>query len=370
MNPLLEYIKNNEDWEESLTKAPYHLKITSDGYFKDLRLFKYNQIKSDMLNPIVQVARGIIVDIKDMKVVCWPFGKFFNYNDPRAHKIDWASAKILEKIDGSIIKIYFYEGRWIIATNGVINAFNTDLPFPGPDNLDSFGDLVQLAAEKQELLYGNVDENYTYIFEITSPYNRVVVPHKDILLTHLGTRNNKTGEEVEVDIKIRKPKEYSVKTFEELVKLSEELPFDDEGYVVRDKNYNRVKVKSLAYLQVHHLTDCGSVSKKRVLQLIISGEDKELLNYYPEYKEVFDEMRVKYEKHKDLVEDIENTTFGLGEGASDKVFALHVAKNTVKLTHPYFFAYRKNKLNVLEKLKNNLTEEKLLTKIFIEEEKY
>jgi len=45
-----------------------------------------------------------------------------------------------------------------------------------------------------------------------------------------------------------------------MVAAAEALPFDEEGYVVVDANWHRAKVKSLAYLQVHHLADNGNVS--------------------------------------------------------------------------------------------------------------
>jgi tRNA splicing ligase len=367
MNELVDFIKTNEDWEVKLKEAPYYLTINKDTEQIHLRLFKYNQIKSDMNLPIVQLSRGIIIDVEDILnpfVVAHAFDKFFNYNDNRAHTINWSTAKILEKVDGSIMKLFCYYGQWCISTNGVINAFKTDLPMTGSNGLDSFGKLFTIASENQGLDYNELDEDLTYIFEITSHYNRVVVPHKEISITHLGTRNNKTGQECDVDIGIKKPKEYSFNTFEDMVSASINLPYDDEGYVVLDDNCNRVKVKSLAYLACHHLADNGNVSNKRVLQLIISGEDEELLKYYPEYSQVFEEVRAKYERHLGVILAIKLLEQEWSEKyTSDKAFAQAVVKYTEKDVHPYMFALRKNKVDMLEKLNRTLTYEKLLTKI-------
>ena len=46
---LLDFIKNNSNWEELLQKEPYYLKIKRDRKFI---IFNYNQIMSDFSNPI------------------------------------------------------------------------------------------------------------------------------------------------------------------------------------------------------------------------------------------------------------------------------------------------------------------------------
>lgn len=45
------------------------------------------------------------------RVVCRPFDKFFNSKEAE-HKLeplDWATARAYEKVDGSLIKCYFYQ---------------------------------------------------------------------------------------------------------------------------------------------------------------------------------------------------------------------------------------------------------------------
>ena len=83
---ILKFVKNNENWEELLSQDPYNLIITRDnGYI----MFKYDQIKSDFSLDIVKEARGIIFREKDFKVVCFPFIKFFNVEEPYADDINW-----------------------------------------------------------------------------------------------------------------------------------------------------------------------------------------------------------------------------------------------------------------------------------------
>lgn len=42
MLKVLDFIKNNDDWEEKLSQSPYCIKITKDIYFDDkLCMLKY-----------------------------------------------------------------------------------------------------------------------------------------------------------------------------------------------------------------------------------------------------------------------------------------------------------------------------------------
>jgi hypothetical protein len=47
------------------------------------------------------------------------FRKFFNAEE-NAHKIDWKTAKILEKLDGTMIQLHWdwYAQTWFAATTG------------------------------------------------------------------------------------------------------------------------------------------------------------------------------------------------------------------------------------------------------------
>ena len=102
---LQKFIIKNKDWKEKLSQKPYCLKISEKG---NLILFKYNQIDSDFNEPIVNESRGIILEKNTWKVVAYAFDKFFNFGESYAAKIDWDSAVVEQKEDGSLIKVYFY----------------------------------------------------------------------------------------------------------------------------------------------------------------------------------------------------------------------------------------------------------------------
>jgi T4 RnlA family RNA ligase len=337
VNILLDYIRNHIEWRKELVEKPYCISIKDDGPYT---LFGYNMIDSDFKLPIVQVCRGIILkncDSSDPIIVCQAFNKFFNYNEPNAHSIDWNTARIQEKIDGSIIKVWFDDGAWHVSTNGVIDAHNAGLQVP-QDGLISYYDLFSLAAINAGLDYNKLRANNTWIFELVSPWNRIVVPYKETTIYHIGARYNLTGLEFDEDIGIQKPHVYSFASWEDMVKTTAELPFDREGYVVVDNNWSRVKVKSLAYLQAHHIKNNGNINPDRVLELIRSGNDTEFVEYFPEYKEHFDKIRVKYRESLDYINKVLYNITGM-RGGNRKDFAMWVMKNINEKMRKYCFTW-------------------------------
>jgi len=337
LNILVDYIRNNKEWRAELSAKPYCISIKDDGPYT---LFSYNQIDSDFKLPIVQVCRGIILrdcESGDPITVCHAFDKFFNYNEPNAHSVDWNTARIQEKIDGSIIKVWFDDGAWHISTNGVIDSHNAGSQIPQV-GLETYYDLFTLAASNSGLDYNKLRANTTWIFELVSPWNRVVVPYKETGIYHIGARDNLTGLEFDEDIGIRKPCKYDFASWEDMVKTTAELPFDREGYVVVDSKWNRVKVKSLAYLQAHHIKNNGSVNPDRVLELIRSGNDSEFVDYFPEYKDHFDKIRARYIESLDyLNKTLVTVTSKKMDGRKD--FALWVMSTVHEKMRKYCFTW-------------------------------
>lgn len=295
---LLKFIESNTDWKEKIQLEPYCVKVDEDEHYV---ILKYDQIHSDFNIPLVRECRGIILTKDAHEVVCHPFDKFGNYGEGYCPEIDWATARVTSKIDGSLIKCFFHNSSWHIASNGMIDANQCDLALPF-ENFRTLGDLFKEAFfNKWKKSFDELNKDYTYMFELISPYNRVVIPYTEIDIYHIGTRDMKTGQELVTDIGIQRPKEFNLHTLEDVITAAKILPFNDEGYVVVDGKWNRVKIKSPAYVAVHHLRGEGNLSYKRVLTLIMSNEHREFLNYFSEYVQVFGEVEKKY---KDYIEKL------------------------------------------------------------------
>ncbi len=269
---ICKYInEHSSDWYESLHKD-YGIRIKKEG---PLAIFSYN-VECDFRDPIVQEARGIIIDYEKVEVVCWPFRKFGNYTECYADPIDWNNAVVLEKVDGSIIKLWYNKitEAWQFSTNGMINADNATTD--AFSNI-TYGAVIRQAVNYNDIPFDKLDKDSTYIFELVSPQTRVVVKYDEIALYHLGTRNNITGEERNEDIGIKKPKSYKINSLEDCIKAAVELnkgcESDDEianeGFVVVDKNWNRVKVKSPDYIMMHRLKHNDGISKKDAVTTLL-----------------------------------------------------------------------------------------------------
>lgn len=325
---LVKFLQEHpQDYEGILTNPPYNLFVRHKDNFV---LFVYNQIESNFDIPLVQECRGIILEEGTWKVTCFPFTKFWNAGEGRAAQIDWSTARVQEKLDGSMIKLWCWEGTWWVSSMGVIDAHECELQNDLNDEYKNFYDLFMEGMKKTGVDHTQFDPNYTYMFELTSPYNRVVVPHTEIKIYHTGTRDNRTLEELDMDIGIDKPREYPMSSLEQVMEASKKLPFIEEGYVVVDANWNRVKIKSPAYVSVHHLHNNGNINKKRALSLVMLNEQEEFLSYYPEYREFFDDIRIKFEEYLEKVKadvaKVQEMDF-----PTRKDYALYVKK----LTNPH-----------------------------------
>lgn len=283
-------LENLEDWEEKLNKAPYYLTIKrKDGYI----LFKYNQIKSDFSYELVREARGIILDEKTFQTACVPFFKFFNYGEPNCAEIEWLSGvQVFEKIDGSLIKIWYsYKNKkWMVSSNGLIDA-NDAILQSGKTLYELFVEALKTAGLNKEGFFRMLSKSFTYMFELVSPYNQIVIPYKETKLYFLLMRDNFDLDEMNYCnspfSQFESPKKFNLKTLEDIEEAAKALPWDEEGYVVIDKYYNRCKIKSPEYVKVHYMGQNKTPSLKFILNASFSGEKDEILSYYPEYKDLF-----------------------------------------------------------------------------------
>lgn len=283
------FIKENENWEALLSSEPYCLKVKRHDTLP-LILFMYNHYKSDLSEEICQESRGLILEDRTFKVVCYPFKKFFNYGEPLAATIDWSSTRLLNKLDGSIIKTFYYENKWRVATNSTIDA--SQAPVTLKEGTCSFKELFDVAAARQ-LDETKLNKNYTYMFELVSDLALNVVRYNKTEIWHIGSRNNITLLEEEVDIGVQKPERllnFPNDLFAAVEYVNCYSAEEKEGLVVVDKFYNRVKIKGEDYVKAHYLRNNGVMNIKRALEILRDGEKTEYLCYFPEHRNFIDKI--------------------------------------------------------------------------------
>lgn len=262
-------------------------------------LLCYNQIESKP-SEIVDECRGLILQAKEFSseksilgetfIVCRPFKRFYNYGQPGAATVDFAKSKFFEKLDGSLIKYYFCYSceDWHFATK---KTFVADQQI-NPDCELSFSDVVFDALDLDNSNLSPADKQYTYLFELVGPENKVVVDYamNDIFL--LGAIKNETGEEMKFSelsnlssqMKIKTPSFWTFDTVEEANKyLLAKKGSEFEGFVVVDDNFNRVKIKHPDYSLLNKLKDKASSSSKNLLELILKESDDDAATTLPKH---------------------------------------------------------------------------------------
>ena len=348
MLKTIEFIKTHKDWKELLSVAPYCLTIKEDEHYY---LLQYSQIESDFNEEICRECRGLIIDKTTLDPEALSFFKFFNYGEQYAADIDWSTAKVQEKVDGSKILMFYdeYTNDWRVCTSSTLNAY--DCPVGGWDF--SFGQLFEKALANNYLTLDRFKliliPEYCYTFELVSPENRVVVPYKKADLYFTGIRSRFTWEEEDPDgfpllcEHIKRPKSYSLSSLEDCLAATEKMGFDEEGFVAVDASWNRVKIKSPSYVAAHYIKNNGVQTPYRALGIILQNEDEEFLTYYPEYTELIEGVRVNLnswlKRCKEAVIDIDKHIL-----ASQKDLATYVMKNHKDISD-VLFNYRKKAIS-------------------------
>lgn len=270
---ICRFINEHPDWREIL-QNDYGITIKEEAPYA---IFTYG-IGSDFSNEVVQEARGIIVNVETLEVACFPFRKFGNHNESYADKIDWNTARVQDKIDGSIMKLWHDGADWVFSTNGMIHAKKA---IANAMTNETFADIVKKADNYKDIEMDKLDKDCTYLFELVSPETQIVVRYDKPHLYHIGTRNNKSGMEFIADVGIEKPKEYPLRSLDDCLKAAALLNQSEdgevhgikkEGFVVVDGSWNRIKVKSPDYLMMHHMASTSNFSKERIVGLLRNKE--------------------------------------------------------------------------------------------------
>lgn len=374
---IVKYLK--ERGIETVQKAEEALEPLgiSVGDYGAYAVFNYSQIDSPKFDPVVVESRGLILDVGSWNVRSRAFDRFFNYNeDPNTANFPIEKAIVTEKVDGSLISIWFDEmGSPIASTRKMLFAEGetpSGIPFIG---------LIERALGQSIFKFPGADyfqdligtSRVTLICELVAPESRVVRPYQETALYLLAIRNVDTGLEYSPEVVdhvanrlgLLRPEQFKFETFEDVQKALSELPAMEEGYVaaveMAEGKYWRLKIKNPAYLAIAHLRDNGAISRKRVASLVWTHNDEEYLSYFPEDATVFkpfqkamtaflEEVRSLWE-HSKFLEDQKD--FALRVKDSRCASILFRMRKGMGLDHVLTIMDAKQQFNMLEKYIEN-----------------
>ena len=320
---LEEFIKKNlknNAWVDKLKKEPYNLQAVKQfENHPTWWMLVYNLFSSDLSNKIVKQCRGTVVEVLPegtVNVICAPYLKFFDINDPHADKINWDSKKLKveEKRDGQLIKCFKYKGCDYWVTNGGTGLF-TPLDYETETVKDYFDLMSSAIANADSSAVCNiltdkdnkridfhvaaswldkVPDGWTLMFELTSPQNRIIVKYSESKLELHGARDAEgvehSPEEVIAmfGIPFDIPKRWDLNKREDILEaLSKMNGLENEGFVVVDEeNWTRVKMKSPSYLNMKFVRD--NDNPEGIWRLVITEQYDDILPNAPELKNKID----------------------------------------------------------------------------------
>jgi hypothetical protein len=185
------------------------------------------------------------------------------------------------------------------------------------------------------------------VFELTTPENRIVVEYKNYNAHLLAVRNTQSGQEYHLEdliLSLSNPTDkYFQHTFwssypkcpshklnntqEVMAFVGSKPPFEQEGLVVLDRNFNRVKVKSLAYVSYNRARDASANNPRAVMQLILSEQlDDVAAVLEPHVAVVADQLKEGLKNLIQATDEAYKSAFEAAKGAINpkKEFALMV----------------------------------------------
>lgn len=250
---------------------------------KELYHIKYKHPMVDWSDKWTRQARGIVLD-GDSNVVMRPYEKFFNYlefewRDDVSEEVKelsrWKDEDyvVIEKLDGSLAVVSQYQDELLYASSGRLQG-------KFPHMFKMWFDKNLTPRQKKKLK--SITKTYTLIFEYIGPNNRIVVPYEKTQMVLHGIINTKTGEELFDENPFNKlAEEIGVTTANRLGRVEldslmriKKQDFTDsmfEGFVVRFKNGDRLKIKTDDYVKLHpyYTMSFGGVNTKNKTNMLI-----------------------------------------------------------------------------------------------------
>lgn len=260
---LQDFIRNTENWKDVIHHKPYCVRISPCPFNNRWNLLMYNMHHCDFSLDVVRECRGTVVD-DDGNIICAPYTKFFNFDDEHADAIDWQSAIVREKIDGVLIKMFKHEGKAYWVSNGGWDICHIDLTGTPFNNAEEMLNSLLDAVDRQWI--DRIPDGYTLMFEMVSPFSRIICFYNETKLWFHGIRDN-NGDEMtpeaakeQFGIPFDVPRQYPFHSLEEVqAAIGSWQSYSQEGVVACDKDFKRLKIKCEDYINKKFGNDANSL---------------------------------------------------------------------------------------------------------------
>lgn len=322
-----------------------------------LTTVKYLHGGVDFNNPLYRNARGLTLDLKG-NVILRGFEKFFNWkqlveyeNYSKEFKKEYSEVEYIanhkynfyEKLDGSLILLAEYKGRFVSATTSSSYNPYTQTTLKWVYQKENYRELLNYLRAK----------NITLAFEYISIKNPIVIhyTHTDYVL--IGAHDNKTGErylqeklnQIAKRFGFNQPKVYQY-TFEEIQDVMSNAK-DIEGFVLENTYGKLIKFKTDEWfcLKYYYGIFFGPLTNAKISTIIdgyLSDEIDDLIaveQQHEHYKQLG--LLNTVLNHAKYFEDEIQKAYQITKHLSDKELGLNWKDYIEEYTLPCVFNIRK-----------------------------
>lgn len=225
------------------------------------------------------------------KLISASFKKFFNFGEqPDLAPVPTTlkGHRLIEKLDGSTLIVSYYKGQMIARTRGTVDA----------TGLENGHEIEQLKA-RYPLAFSNTQlrcEGYSYIYEWTSPVNKIVIDYGDNpdiyligVIRHTDYSLLEQGvhlDNLAAAIGVKRPQSFSFDSVPEMLAGVEKLQGQEGLCVYSPDGQDIRKVKSAWYLALHRFKENANI--ETVLDLFVEYG-------YPSYHEFETKLTTQFD---------------------------------------------------------------------------
>jgi RNA ligase len=312
--------------------------VTEQASPDGLRIYCYTQscVFDAQWSDATLIARGLVLDVERETVAATPFPKFFNAHE-RGETIPDLPFETFEKVDGSLIIIFWHAGEWKTTTKGTFGTTQ-----------------AQWAAKRlKDCDLSALQRGTTYLAEAIYAQNRIVVRYAEDAMVMLAAYDEAGAElsyaslcETADRLGWRMAKRHAYDSVLQLLLEAKDLPADEEGFVVRFNDGLRLKIKGAEYRRIHALI--SRITPLAMWEIMEAGDDlaKVRRDIPEEFWTDFDAICALLTRKLDAI--IESATREATAVAhlSDKDVGLRLGQFSPDV-RPLIFPYRKQGGNLL-----------------------
>lgn len=256
---------------------------------------------SNVLSPLQMECNGLIFEKETNKLVCMSQNKFIHINKDSSQveqieslKSRYSRFRMEYCEDGTVIRLYHYNGQWYTATTRCIDArksyWSSDKTFD-----DMFWEIFNASSYD----ISNLDTNYTYSFILIHKENRIVVNHKYNNLIYINRIHNEIKEEDFTNYFYNQDPRRCIRRTKQIENMSINYPLDDyylsdkRGVILKflDQETNSWKLYQYdfnSYTQIKEVRGNVPLIRMRYLELLTDPEKLQVLeSNYPEHAMTF-----------------------------------------------------------------------------------